>query len=127
MLIARRREIEAQVQGRIKDGRADRSSGVGDTLDQSDAHIQGDLALTLLQMQAANLGRINAALARLDAGTYGRCFECDDEIADRRLRALPFAVRCQACEQRREHAHDHVARLALRRGRLSLFSDVISS
>ena len=127
MLIERRREIQAQVDGRIRNGRADRSIDVGDTLDRSDAHIQGDVDLTLLQMQAENLGRINAALVRLEAGTYGRCFECDRDIADRRLRALPFAVRCQTCEERREHAHGDVARLALRRGRLSLFSDVVSS
>jgi RNA polymerase-binding transcription factor len=126
MLIERRREVQAQVHGRIRNGRAGRSIGVGDTLDQSDAHIQGDVDLTLLQMQAENLGRIDAALVRLEAGTYGRCFECDRDIAGRRLRALPFAVRCQACQQRREHAQGHVERLALRRGRLSLFSDAVS-
>jgi DnaK suppressor protein len=127
MLIERRREIQAHVHGRIRGGRADRPVDVGDTVDQSDAHIQGDLDLTLLQMEADNLARINGALVRLEAGTYGRCAECERDIAQRRLRALPFAVRCQVCEQRREHMHDHAARRALRRGRLSLFSDVVST
>ena len=39
---------------------------------------------------------------RLDAGKYGSCLECAREISERRLRALPFAVRCQACEDCRE-------------------------
>lgn len=127
MLIERQREIQAQVQGGIRGGRADRSAGVGDSLDRSDAHIQGDMDLTLLQMRAQTLKRVDDALGRLDAGTYGRCVECDGDIANHRLRALPFAVRCQACEHRREQVHGHSERLALRRGRLSLFSDVASS
>ena len=53
---------------------------------------------TLLQMSAETLARIDAALRRLDVGQYGFCAECAKEIAERRLRALPFAVRCQACE-----------------------------
>jgi len=125
MLIDRRREIQAQVHGRIRNGRTERPTDVGDMLDQSDAHIQGDMDLTLLQMHTDTLRRVEDALARLDKGTYGTCFECHSEIADRRLRALPFAVRCQACEERREHLHGHAERLALRRDRLSLFSDVV--
>ena len=127
MLIERQNELRTNVHGRIRDGRTDRSMHAGDTLDQSDAHIQGDIALTLLQMHADSLRRIDDALARLDAGTYGTCFECHGEIADRRLRALPFAVRCQACEERREHLQGHAQRHALRRGRLSLFSDLVGS
>ena len=45
---------------------------------------------------------IDDALVRLDAGKYGCCFECACEISERRLRALPFAVRCQVSEERRE-------------------------
>lgn len=43
---------------------------------------------------------INEALFLLDAGQYGSCVECENEISEGRLRALPFAVRCQACEER---------------------------
>ena len=41
------------------------------------------------------------ALAQLDGGKYGSCLECAREITERRLSATPFAVRCQACEDRR--------------------------
>jgi RNA polymerase-binding protein DksA len=48
------------------------------------------------------LQRIDSALARMDAGTYGACADCGEEIETRRLRALPHAVRCQGCEESRE-------------------------
>ena len=52
-------------------------------------------------MKAETLGRIDAALRRLEAGAYGDCIECA-----RRSRANasapPFAVRCTTCEDARE-------------------------
>jgi hypothetical protein len=43
------------------------------------------------------------------------------------LRALPFAVRCQACEAKHEEGHTRAQQLAQRRGGASLFSEVVSS
>jgi DnaK suppressor protein len=117
-----RREIQDQVQSRIRDGRADRSTDVRDDLEHSDADVQGNIALSLLQMRTEALARIDEALVRLDAGKYGSCFECEEEISARRLRALPFAVRCQACEERREQEQERTRRLAGRSASFSLFS-----
>ena len=125
MLIDRRREMQDDVKGRIRDGRSDRPNEVRDDLEVSDADIQGDLDLALLQMNAETVIRIDEALVRLDAGEYGSCFECAGEIAERRLRALPFAVRCLACEERREQQGR--ARSAERRGGFTLFPDAVSS
>jgi len=119
MLTDRRREMQNDVHSRIREGRSDRPQGGSDDLEHSDADIQDGIEFSLLQMRAETLTRINEALVRLDAGKYGSCFECDGEIAERRLRALPFAVRCQACEQRREQEHGRT--LAPRRAGASLF------
>jgi RNA polymerase-binding transcription factor len=129
MLSDRRREMQDDVHGRIRGGRrrTDRPNDVGDELEHSDADNQGDIDFTLLQMRAETLTRIDEALLRLDAGEYGSCVECAGEISGRRLRALPFAVRCQACEQRREQAQGHARRLGQRRGSFSLFPDVVGS
>jgi DnaK suppressor protein len=43
------------------------------------------------------LGEIDAALARIDAGTYGRCTQCGNDIPAERLELRPFASRCVAC------------------------------
>jgi len=66
--------------------------------DADDDGRQG-LDLTLLEMRSSTLTAIDEALRRLDAGRYGFCHECDRPIAERRLRALPFAVRCRECEE----------------------------
>jgi RNA polymerase-binding transcription factor DksA len=74
-----------------------------------------------MQDDADNLRRIDRAMFLLDEGEYGSCVECQGEISERRLRALPFAVRCQACEWNREDQHERARQIAQRRGSLSLF------
>jgi DnaK suppressor protein len=126
MLTERQREMQDEVQRRIRNGRTDRPKEVRDVLEHSDADSRGDIEFSLLQMKAETLTRIEAALVRLEAGKYGSCFECDGEISEQRLRALPFAVRCQACEKRREQEQGTARRLA-QRGTASLFPDFASS
>jgi DnaK suppressor protein len=115
ILEERRREILAQVQEKMRDVRAEGGIGEGqgvlDAAESSEADIQDDIEFALIQMKSETLNRIEEALARLDEGTFGNCFECGDEISERRLRALPFAVRCKDCEEARE--------LAERRERMS--------
>ena len=43
--------------------------------------------------------RLKAALEAIDAGTYGICVDCGEEISEGRLRALPDAVRCVPCQR----------------------------
>jgi DnaK suppressor protein len=125
----RRREIVSEVQGKIRDVRTEgHTSKVNDVLDageSSEADIQEDIEFALIQMKAETLQRINEALARLEDGKYGYCFECGDEIAEQRLRALPFAVRCKDCEEAREVAEQR-ERSSQRRGSSSLFYDMSS-
>ena len=123
MLNERRREVQHIVQSRVREGRADRPT-VGDEIERSDAGLHEDIDLALLQMRVETLIRIDEALVRLDAGKYGSCFECAGEIADLRLRALPFAVRCLPCEQQREQAQQLTRKSG---GGQSLFSDSVSS
>jgi len=42
-------------------------------------------------MKSETLNKVNDALVRLESGNYGNCFDCGEEIAEKRLRALPFA------------------------------------
>ncbi len=97
-----RAEANAAMQSRIRHERADTSSGVGDLLEQTDANYQSSLEFAVVQMRADTIGRIDEALARLDAGQYGSCIACRAEISESRLRALPFAVRCRDCAERDE-------------------------
>jgi DnaK suppressor protein len=126
MLEDRRRELMNDVQGRIRDVRTD-SSKDREVLDQgesSEVDIQEDIEFALIQMKSETLNKVDAALRRLDEGTYGDCFECGDEISEARLRALPFAVRCKDCEEARETAEQRERALANKRGSSALFFDM---
>ena len=122
MLDNRRRELMAEVQGRMRDVRTE-GNKERDAMDQgesSEVDIQEDIELALIQMKSETLNKIEAARRRLDEGTYGDCFECGDEISEARLRALPFAVRCKDCEEARETAELR-ERMAQRRGSSSAY------
>ena len=41
--------------------------------------------------------QIHAAIARIDAGTYGECSTCGKAIGEKRLQALPYATQCMDC------------------------------
>src|ERR1700674_4556435 len=129
MLDARRREIQAEVQGKMRDVREEGTWGgkmneVLDAVESSEADIQEDIEFALIQMKSETLNKINDALARLEHGNYGDCFDCGEEIAEKRLRALPFAVRCKDCEEAREVAEQRQRQLVARRGTSSLFLDM---
>ena len=127
MLVERQREIMNEVQGKIRDVRAegaDKDHEVLDPGETSEVDIQEDIEFALIQMKAETLNKINEALARLEEGTYGNCFECGEEIAEARLRALPFAVRCKDCEEARETAEQRERQMAQRRGSSALFFDM---
>jgi DnaK suppressor protein len=122
----RRRELAHEVQDKIRDARTDnvKEGVVLDEGESSDVDIQEEIEFALIQMKAETLNNIDAALRRLDEGTYGECFECGNKIATARLLALPFAVRCRDCEEARETAGQRERIVAQRRGASALFVDV---
>ena len=59
---------------------------------------QRDLALR--DRSRAELGRVDAALRALDAGTYGTCSSCGQPIAPERLEAIPWSSTCIDCARK---------------------------
>jgi DnaK suppressor protein len=125
VLETRRAALAHEVQGRIRDVRTD-GTGERDVLDaaeSSEVDIQDDIGFALIQLKTETLKKIDAALRRIEEGDYGDCFECGGEIAEARLRALPFAVRCRDCEAVRE-ATDRRERSMAYHGSSALFADL---
>ena len=58
---------------------------------------QRDLALRDRNQQ--HLALVEAAIARLDAGTYGQCLNCGQAINPQRLEAIPWAAYCIDCQR----------------------------
>lgn len=88
--------------GEILDNLAAIEDLLDDTPDQDWAdratERQGDEVLEALGLSdQAELRRIDAALARIDDGSYGICAKCGEEIAPARLEALPDTPLCVNC------------------------------
>ena len=101
LLEDRRREI----QDKLRSLRETLPAEVGDVKDaeeQSVADFVQDVDFALMQMKSDTLSKIDEAIRRLEKGTYGMCSECSGEIAEARLRALPFAERCRNCQELEE-------------------------
>jgi DnaK suppressor protein len=60
------------------------------------------LEFALEDRETEHLNTIASALHRIEAGTYGDCIDCGQEIAAPRLHATPEAARCMHCQQAAE-------------------------
>ncbi|MGD0899624.1 MAG: TraR/DksA C4-type zinc finger protein [Thermoguttaceae bacterium] len=61
-----------------------------------------ELTLSLLGSEKDALDQIEAAIERIDDGSYGRCEMCGGKIPKARLVAIPYASRCVQCASQRE-------------------------
>lgn len=110
MLEKRYRELSSQIKGSIRDGRSQdiranaKAPLINDSSEVPGGTAEGEIDLALTQLRAEMLQRVVAALGRLDEGNYGRCVECEGEIPEARLKAMPFAIRCRECESAKEEA-----------------------
>lgn len=79
-----------------------------------DAAVVGELNDdTFAQIQVADreLAAVQAALARIDDGSYGSCIDCDEPIAPARLEVEPWAERCIECQTQHEQREPGMAQV----------------
>lgn len=73
--------------------------GGPDPVDTAREREEETVWLAVLDRSRDMRATVEEALRRLATGQYGLCVECGQHIALARLRALPFAVRCLACQE----------------------------
>lgn len=61
-----------------------------------------DVELALERTEANLLHEVQAALDRLELGTFGRCVQCGAPIPQKRIEALPYTAYCVKCERVQE-------------------------
>jgi DnaK suppressor protein len=61
-----------------------------------------EIAFAVAERRARQLQEVTRALEDINAGRYGICRECGEPIAKARLKVMPFATRCVACQARSE-------------------------
>lgn len=72
--------------------------------DQASETTEADREEALVEAAEVRRDEAKAALARLDAGTFGTCVDCGEKIAAARLEYRPEAARCLACQEKFEAA-----------------------
>lgn len=85
-------------------GRAEASAEHFGRAEDSTAQVSTarDLEFALDERETAELRLVDAALHRIEAGTYGVCIDCGVQIPAARLHAAPAAQRCIACQEKAE-------------------------
>jgi len=61
-----------------------------------------EIAAAVVDRRVLELRQVNSALEDIEAGRYGVCRDCDNQIGEARLRVLPFATRCVVCQAQLE-------------------------
>ena len=102
MFERRRSDIETHVRQRMRAIREAQAISDRPQTDAPDDVADDDIDFALVRMQVETLERIKSALARRAAGEYGMCDDCEGDIEDKRLEAMPFATRCRSCQERAE-------------------------
>jgi DnaK suppressor protein len=101
ILMKRRQEI-LDNQKPIADSMIDTNTRQGDLADQANGNNEVHIHLKLKQTDAKILIAIEEALQRVEAGSYGVCRDCGDEIARVRLEAIPWTRVCIACKEKQK-------------------------
>jgi RNA polymerase-binding transcription factor DksA len=101
---ALRAEIAATLAESTQEDYATLAGQVHDRMDEAIADLLVDVRNAGMDRDIGEARDVEAALARLRAGTYGFCLDCGTPIPWTRLDAYPTAKRCWACQDKHERA-----------------------
>lgn len=106
ILLAKREAIMKQMREQLGQSLTDdqqrQLESAMDSGDQALFDLEREMGISLQEMRNRERQLIEEALSSLDEGTFGLCAECDEEISEKRLEALPFARHCIKCQSRLE-------------------------
>ena len=70
-----------------------------DPVDMTQQATEREMVVQSLDRDSTLTRRLRSAIDRIDAGLYGICLHCEEEIAPKRLKALPWAELCIHCQE----------------------------
>jgi DnaK suppressor protein len=97
-LVKMREELLKDLNRDVRSERNDFDNDVGDFYDNADTERGRQLFHLLSGREREKLNAIDDALMRIKDGTYGLCEECGKKIHKDRLKIMPFAKNCVACQ-----------------------------
>ncbi len=75
---------------------------IGDEIDSASQNVEKELLFELADNEKMMLDAIEAALRRIEKGTFGSCESCRGKISDERLKAIPWVRYCISCQTKAE-------------------------
>jgi DnaK suppressor protein len=114
LLVERRARLRESVRARMSERRTGEPRRSPEDATNAVESLSEDLEFAILDRESREAAQIDAALERLARDEYGICRNCGTVIGFGRLRALPFAQCCTACQARveaREHGVEAEGRL----------------
>jgi DnaK suppressor protein len=97
-----RRVLEAkrnELLNAVSDRDEIRIENAAEEFDRLQQQLNREVAIRNLDRESRLLKDVQAALGRLEEGTFGLCLHCEDEIPEKRLKALPWAAYCMPCQE----------------------------
>ena len=98
-LEAKRKEFMEGVARARAMGAVEAEVGAPDIADRASSAFQREFSFFLSENEGKILRLVDEAIARLDNGRYGMCVHCEEPIEDARLKAIPWARHCIACQE----------------------------
>ena len=95
-------ELESEREDARESVSARRDTGVQDRGEESFAGSVVAVDRAIIQQHERQRREVQAALARIEDGSYGECVACGEAIGYQRLRVAPAAGRCLRCQERAE-------------------------
>lgn len=102
VLVNRREALARAIKGDLSLLRDMHGQTTGDMLDSAADTVQDEINSRLLEVESDELRAIDAAIERMNDGTYGICQDCGKSIPLRRLQAVPYVVDCIDCRRAAE-------------------------
>jgi DnaK suppressor protein len=97
-----RRVLEAK-RNELKVGGSDREEiliqNAAEEFDRLQQQLNREVAIRNLDRESKLLKEVQAALARIDDETFGVCLRCEEDIPEKRLKAVPWAAYCVPCQE----------------------------
>ncbi len=93
-LLAREQELLGEMRRLGEDAREAQETEVEDPIDHVESSETKAVNFRVNTMASESLGQVQAALQRIDDGTYGKCIDCGRQISEARLQALPWTPYC---------------------------------
>ncbi len=109
LLITERAKLASEIKSIAEDASKSPREASGDlsayTLHMADMAAdtyERELSMNIVSSEQELLYQIDDALKRIDDGSYGVCIQCNKPITMSRLKAVPYASMCVACQRTKE-------------------------